>query len=60
MRDNQDALIRGFQFEPRALAAVRRRGFPRLLAGAPVLLPTADTDLRRSLEQWFERLDLFA
>lgn len=41
-----------------ALAAAHRRGFPRSLAGAPVLLPTADTDLRRSLEQWFERLDV--
>lgn len=41
-----------------ALAAARRRGFPRSMAGAPVLLPTADTDLRRSLELWFERLDL--
>ncbi|MFO1466460.1 MAG: transcriptional activator NhaR [Steroidobacteraceae bacterium] len=41
-----------------ALAAARRRGFPRSLAGAPVLLPTADTDLRRSLAQWFERFDL--
>lgn len=41
-----------------ALAAARRRGFPRSMSGAPVLLPTADTDLRRSLEQWFERVEV--
>lgn len=40
------------------LAAAKRRGFPRSLAGAPVLLPTADTDLRRGLDQWLEKLDV--
>ena len=30
-----------------------RRGFPRSLDGAPFLLQTANTALRRSLEQWF-------
>jgi len=37
-----------------ALARPRRRGFPRSLDGAPFLLPTENTTLRRSLEQWFE------
>ena len=36
------------------LAARLRRRFPRALTGAPVLLPAADTALRRSLELWFE------
>lgn len=31
-----------------------RRGFPRSLAGAPVLLPTLNTDLRRALDHWFD------
>jgi LysR family transcriptional activator of nhaA len=31
-----------------------REGFPRSLDGAPVLMPTASSALRRSLEQWFE------
>ena len=30
-----------------------RRRFPKSLDGAPVLLPTANTLLRRSLDQWF-------
>ena len=42
----------------RALARKLRRGFPQLLDGAPVLLPTEDTVLRRSLDQWFERSDV--
>lgn len=32
-----------------------RDGFPRSLDGAPVLMPTASSALRRSLELWFER-----
>ena len=36
------------------LARRLRRRFPRALTGAPVLLPAADTALRRSLELWFE------
>jgi LysR family transcriptional activator of nhaA len=36
------------------LAATYRRGFPRSLEGAPFLLPSENTALRRSLEQWFE------
>lgn len=35
------------------LARSLRRGFPRSLDGAPFLLPTDNTTLRRSLEQWF-------
>ncbi len=36
------------------LAASHRRGFPKSLDGAPVLLPTENTVLRRLLEQWFD------
>lgn len=36
------------------LATVYRRNFPRSLSGAPFLLPTGNTSLRRSLDQWFE------
>ena len=35
------------------LAAVLKKGFPRSLDGAPALLPTDNTGLRRALEQWF-------
>lgn len=38
-----------------ALARRHRRDFPRSLEGAPVLLPTSGTALRRSLDAWFER-----
>ena len=43
-RSSRDARWRG---------ALRRR-FPRSLNGAPMLLPTINTALRRALEQWFE------
>jgi LysR family transcriptional regulator, transcriptional activator of nhaA len=36
------------------LASVYRPDFPRSLAGAPFLLPTGNTALRRSLDQWFD------
>lgn len=36
------------------LAETYRRGFPQSLDGAPFLVPTANTTLRRSLEQWFD------
>jgi LysR family transcriptional activator of nhaA len=36
------------------LAQRLRRRFPRSLTGAPMLLPTVNTSVRRSLEQWFE------
>jgi LysR family transcriptional activator of nhaA len=34
------------------LAKAHRRGFPKSLDGAPMLLPTDDTALRRDLDQW--------
>ncbi|CAG0972324.1 Transcriptional activator protein NhaR [Myxococcaceae bacterium] len=36
------------------LAAKARRGFPRSLASLPVLLPTRNTTLRRSLDAFFQ------
>jgi LysR family transcriptional activator of nhaA len=41
-------------FATRELAAKYRRGFPRSLNGAPVLLPTEHTQVRRSLNLWFD------
>jgi LysR family transcriptional activator of nhaA len=41
-------------FGPAKNAASYRRHFPRSLDGAPFLLPTENTTLRRSLDQWFE------
>ena len=38
----------------RPLAARYRRGFPKSLNGAPILLPTDNTAIRRGLDQWFE------
>jgi LysR family transcriptional activator of nhaA len=38
----------------RALAAQHRRGFPKSLGGAPLLLPTDHTEVRRSLNLWFD------
>ncbi len=35
-----------------------KRTFPKSLAQAPMLLPTQNTSLRRTLEQWFDELDL--
>src|SRR5690606_19831699 len=42
-----------FFAEP-ALARQLRRGFPKSLSGQPVLLPTDHTQLRRSLNLWFD------
>jgi LysR family transcriptional activator of nhaA len=42
-------------FAAPALAAQLRGPFPRSLDGAPVLMPTASSALRRSLELWFDR-----
>ena len=36
------------------IAVKYHRGFPRSLDGAPFLLPTDNTTMRRSLNQWFE------
>ena len=40
------------------LARKYKRGFPESLRGAPMLLPTQSTTLRRSLEQWFDAADI--
>jgi len=45
-------------FATPALARTCRRGFPRSLGGAPMLLPTDNTALRRSLDDWFESEDI--
>ncbi|MDP3505015.1 MAG: LysR family transcriptional regulator [Myxococcales bacterium] len=37
-----------------ALAERFRRGFPRSLDGAPFVLPTTNTALRRSIDSWFD------
>jgi LysR family transcriptional activator of nhaA len=36
-------------------AARYREGFPRSLDGAPMLMPTTSSTLRRALDQWLER-----
>jgi LysR family transcriptional activator of nhaA len=43
-------------FGTQALASQYRRGYPRSLAGAPMLLPLEELSLRRSLNQWFDRM----
>ena len=40
------------------LARRHRRRFPGGLDGAPLLLPTPNTALRRSLERWFDSVDI--
>jgi LysR family transcriptional regulator, transcriptional activator of nhaA len=40
------------------LAKSLRRSFPSSLNGVPVLLPTDDTAIRRSLDQWFEKHEI--
>ena len=45
-------------FAGKPLAQRLQRRFPRSLDGAPMLLPTINTSLRRALEQWFESEDL--
>ena len=40
------------------LAKKYSKGFPFSLQGAPVLLPTENTVLRLSLEQWFDAQDI--
>jgi LysR family transcriptional regulator, transcriptional activator of nhaA len=41
-------------FGTAARADALQAGFPNSLDGAPFLMPTANTTLRRSLDQWFE------
>ena len=40
------------------LADKLKKDFPRSLDGAPALLPTENTDLRRSLEKWFQEINI--
>jgi LysR family transcriptional regulator, transcriptional activator of nhaA len=42
-------------FATERMAAVHRRRFPRSLDGAPFLLPSEDSALRLSLEEWFQK-----
>lgn len=48
----------GTTFFAAARHAPLRRGFPRSLAGAPLLLPAQGTALRRALEAWLEGLGI--
>ncbi len=43
-------------FVSRRLAARYKREFPGCLQGAPMLLPTTGSALRRDLDDWFERV----
>ncbi len=43
-------------FAEKRLARRYRTGFPKSLEGAPMLLPTRNTSLRRSLELWFDEV----
>lgn len=45
-------------FATRDLARKYRRGFPHSLDGAPLLVPTEDSLVRRSLDHWFESIDV--
>lgn len=45
-------------FGTHKLARRYRQGFPKSLDGAPMLLPSGNTALRRALEQWFDELDI--
>lgn len=45
-------------FGTKTLVAEHRRGFPRSLDGAPMLLPLENLTLRRALGHWFDRNDV--
>lgn len=45
-------------FAAPGLARKLHRKFPRSLDGAPVLLPTVNTSLRRGLDAWFDSKDI--
>jgi LysR family transcriptional activator of nhaA len=45
-------------FAAPALARRYRPRFPRSLEGAPMLLPTDNTAMRRALEQWFQQQEI--
>ena len=50
----------GMSFFTRKSHARRYRGkFPECLQGAPMLLPSPNSALRRRLDDWFEQLELF-
>ena len=50
----------GMSFFTRRSHARRYRGkFPECLQGAPMLLPSPNSALRRRLDDWFEELELF-
>ncbi len=40
------------------IARLYRDGFPDSLDGAPFLLPTANTALRRAMDRWFDAQDV--
>jgi len=42
-------------FGAQALASTFKRGFPKSLDGAPMVLPLENSALRRMLNQWFDR-----
>ena len=45
-------------FAPSKEAPRYRKNFPRSLDGAPLLMPTTSSALRRTLDQWFEREEI--
>ena len=45
-------------FGTKDLARTYRRGFPKSLDNAPMLLPLENLTLRRSLDEWFSHLDI--
>lgn len=45
-------------FGTEQLARKYRKGFPESLNGAPFLMPSGNATLRRSLEQWFDKLGI--
>ena len=45
-------------FGKRAMVATHKKGFPKSLDGAPLLLPLEHLTLRRSLNQWFDALEI--
>jgi LysR family transcriptional activator of nhaA len=45
-------------FGSKAQARKLRATFPKSLEGAPMLLPTEDTAVRRGLDRWFEAVDV--
>lgn len=45
-------------FGAKELVRKYKRGFPKSLNGAPVLLPLENLTLRRSLNQWFDRNEI--